>query len=95
MKQLRKTSTPAYKHHRYNHSEKGRARNRRYYNTPWGYAYRRERHEEEILSGESARWQRERYYQIQDEAGCHRGIGDFYPGYRIIKALQSAEVVDI
>lgn len=37
----------------------------------------------------------ERYHRIQDEAGCHRSMEDFYPAYRFLKALETAEVVEI
>lgn len=41
------------------------------------------------------KYERERYHRIQDKAGCYSDIRDFYPGYRILKALETAEVVEI
>ena len=67
----------------------------KYYNTPWGYAMFQEKSERDILSGQAAICNRERYHAIQDEAGCHRSIQDFYPAYRLLKALEHAEVVEI
>ena len=40
-------------------------------------------------------WARQRYHGIQGEASCHSPIDDFYPAYRMIKALQEAETVEI
>ena len=37
---------------------------------------------------------RERYHKIQEEAGCHMKVRVFYPAYRIIKALETAQVVE-
>jgi len=96
MELLEKTSTQVFnKYYRYNHSEKGRARRLRFYNTPWGYAHDREKAERAILSGESAKWHRERYHEIQEEAGCYHCPDTFYPAYRFIKALETAEIVEI
>lgn len=39
--------------------------------------------------------ERNYYHKIQDEAGCHMRPRDFYPGYRVLKALQDAEVVRV
>ncbi len=36
-----------------------------------------------------------RYRKIQDEIGHHSGIQDVYPAYRMLKALQEAETVEI
>ena len=44
---------------------------------------------------EHTNYYKERYYQIQDEAGCHSEVVSFYPGWRMIKALETAEVVTI
>ena len=48
-----------------------------------------------VASGRCAQSQRERYYRIQDSFGRHNGIRDWHPGYRIIRALETAEVVEI
>lgn len=39
--------------------------------------------------------QRAYYHRVQDEAGCHQKPGNFYPGYKLLKALETAEVVEI
>ena len=80
---------------RYNNSEKGRARAWHYYNSPQGYAERREKDERDTLSGKKAKWHRERYHQIQDEAGCHYAPESFYPAYRFLKGIEAAQVVEI
>ena len=38
---------------------------------------------------------RENYHQIQDEAGCHIKPRDFYPAYRFLKGLETAEIVEV
>ena len=38
---------------------------------------------------------RKRYHEIQDEAGCHHEVRYFYPGYRLLKAFEIAEVVEV
>ena len=40
-------------------------------------------------------YQRRRYKEIQDEAGCHMEVRIFYPGFRLLKALTEAEVIEI
>ena len=37
----------------------------------------------------------ERYHRLQDEYGCHRGIEDWYPAARLLKALETAEIVEV
>lgn len=63
-------------------------RDRRYNNSPKGQA-RRRRYEERHPNrwGRSAEYWRQRYRRIQEEAGCHIKLREFYPGYRLIKAL--------
>jgi hypothetical protein len=39
--------------------------------------------------------ERNRCQRIKDEAGYHHKVETFYPGYRLIKALQDAEIVEI
>ena len=39
--------------------------------------------------------ERNRYHRIQEEAGCHLKLRNFYPGYRLIRDLLVAEVVEI
>ena len=46
-------------------------------------------------SEQYAGYERERYHRIQEEAGCHQKLRDFYQGYRIIKALANAEMVEV
>ena len=44
----------------------------------------------------TAKWWRNYYHRIQDEAGCHSDIGLFLRGYRIKKAFQDCkEIVEI
>lgn len=79
MEQLEKTSMRVSKYVKYNHTEKGRARHRR---------------------GEQGRgcrpdYKRELYHRHQEEAGCHMDVRNFLPGYRLIKALQTAEIIEI
>ena len=64
---------------RYNHSPKGLARWRK----------------SEQGRGSRADYKRERYHRIQEEAGCYWDIQDFYPAYRLLKALEDAEVVEV
>lgn len=45
--------------------------------------------------GGQAAYEREGYHKIQDGAGCHWEVRSFYPGYRFLKALETAEVVEI
>lgn len=40
-------------------------------------------------------YDRDRYRGIQDKIGYHSGIEDAYPAYRMIKSLETAEVVEI
>ena len=39
--------------------------------------------------------EQERYHRIQDEACCHNPLRRFYPAYRFLKSLETAEVVEI
>lgn len=48
-----------------------------------------------IQSGRKAKTGREWYHRIQEEAGCHMRVNDFYPGFRLLKALMEAEIVEI
>ena len=70
---------------RYDHSAKGRARTRRWYHSPknkeWWLAH--------------PTYQVDRYHRIQEMASCYQKINIFYPGYRFIKALENAKVVEI
>lgn len=54
----------------------------------------RKRHWDDYLARERKR-QPTRYRRIQDEAGCHTRVRDFYPGFRLLKALETAEVIEI
>jgi hypothetical protein len=84
--------TPLSKHDRYNHSAKGRARSGRYDGSEKGRA----RHERFYARhGGKRAYDMGRYYRIQGEAGCHSHIDSFYPAYRFIKSLESAEVIEI
>lgn len=42
-----------------------------------------------------AQLETEAYHKIQDEAGCHSGTRAFYPGFRLLRALASAPIVEI
>jgi len=64
---------------KYNHSLGGLERNRRY----------------DCKRGWRKDYKRELYHRIQDEAGCHRTVQDFYPAFRFLKALENAGVVEI
>lgn len=83
MEQCARISIPQFnKYYRYNHTEKGRARSRK-------YDAMRNREERTAYEGE-------RYHKIQDEAGCHRELRDFYFGYQLLKALiECKEVIEI
>ena len=70
---------------RYEHSPKGLARKRRWNQSP----------QKKAFYHDHPHYYYERYYRLQDEYGCHSDIVDWYPGYRIIKALENAEVVEI
>lgn len=67
------------RYRRYNYSEKGRARYRRYDET----------HPDEPGSYMA------RYHRLQEEMGCHSSPYEVSRGYRILKALEGAEVVEI
>lgn len=74
-------------------------RQRRWRERHLGLHYKRvyesiKRHWDEYLIRE-AKYNKERYHRIQEEAGCHMRVQDFYPGFRLLKALQTAEVVEI
>ena len=56
---------------------------------PYWSQYKRERREH------YTQLEREYYHRIQDEAGCHVKPRVFYPAYRLIQALKTAEVVEI
>jgi len=83
-RKYRNTQSGWAAHKRYDYSEKGEARTRRQKDTGYGKFWY-EMHPS---------YNREKYHRVQDEAGCHARI-DWYPGYRIIKALETAEVVEI
>lgn len=68
--------TPQY---RYNHSQKGLERWRRY----------------DRKRGSRADYYRGWYHRIQDEAGCYMTVRDFFPAYRLLRALETAPVVEI
>lgn len=77
---------------RYNRSVKGHRRNERY----WQTAKRKASMERFFAKhGGSAAYQYARYHSIQNEAGCYQRKGDFYPGYKILKALETAEIVEV
>lgn len=90
---------------KYNQSEKGRARQWKHNHSPKGFARNdRMRQTEKFRAtqerfyakhGGRAAYDRECYHRIQDEAGCHYDPQTFYPGYRFIKALETAEIVEI
>ena len=87
---------------------KGKEYKQRYQNSPKGImsryrceaskkrmAYKREYLFNLIKNGEWYEYKRRKYHEIQEAAGCHMSVVDFYPGYRIIKALENAEVIEI
>lgn len=80
---------PLSKYATYNQSAKGQARYKRY----------SERHPDRVEASkykyDSSGHRREHYHKIQDEAGCHMAVGDFYPGFRFLRALEGAEVIEI
>lgn len=93
--QLEKTSMPASRletYRRYDHSPKGYARKKRYEDSEKGKA-RYDKHRAKY--GGHAAYERERCRRIQDEAGCHMRVRDFYPAYCLIRAFATAEVVEI
>ena len=51
--------------------------------------------QEYFTSGKRAEYERQRDYRIQEEAGYHHKVEVFYPGFRVIKALETAQVVEI
>ena len=74
------------KYWRDNHSEAGTARRKRQ------DAKRRSDPNCRIIRANN---EKERYHRIQDEAGFHSEIRDFYPGFGLLKALENAEVIEI
>lgn len=84
---------------RYYQSEKGklvkRRKDQKYYNSEWGYAMHAFHRERYTLSGQRAKYLKERYHRIQDEAGYYHHTETFYPAYRFLKALENAPVVEI
>lgn len=90
----------------YKHSERGRMSQQRYDHSEKGiacdYRYRATAKRREYMKIWNKQWRAthptymmERYYRIQDEAGCHFKVESFYPAYRFIKSLETAEVVEI
>lgn len=77
---------------RYERSEKASLRQKRYDQSGKGRA----RHERLYARyGGKGAYEMERYYKIQAEAGYYHHITTFYPGHRFLKALETAEVVEI
>ncbi len=84
--------TISNKHYRYNHSAKGQARTKRYDLSDKGKMTKANFY---AKHGGMRVYQMERYYRIQDEAGYHTKINTFYPGFRILRALANAPMVEI
>lgn len=80
------------RYYRYNHSLKGIRRRERHWRTE-KYRVGQERFYANH-NGESA-YRKNRYHGIQDGAGCHMCIADFYPAYCFLQALVSAKVVEV
>jgi len=80
------------KYIRYNRSVKGHRRNDRHRQTGKCKATRERFF---VKYGGERAYQRANYRRIQDEAGCHSRVQDFYQGYRILKALETAETVEV
>lgn len=71
---------------RYNRSEEGKARNKR---------QDIKRRLSPVIKRLRADNERERYHRIQDNAGYYSRTRDFFPGYKLIESLETAEVVEI
>jgi len=83
---------PSSKYIRYNRSIKGHRRNDRHRQTD-KYKVTRERFF--AKHGGAAAYMKAKYRRIQDEAGCYSRVQDFVPGYRLLKALETAEIVEV
>lgn len=77
---------------RYNHSAKGIARRDRHHQTE---RYRATNERFYANHGGQAAYWVNWYHRVQDEAGCHMLVAEFYPGYRFLQALVTAEVVEV
>ena len=84
-RRYRKTHSGWASMRRYDHSVLGRARSRKFLGA--GAKKRFYRNHPNYI--------KELYHRRQDEFGCHNEVEDFYPAYRMIKALQEAETVEI
>ena len=86
------TQVSETKFDRYNHSPKGYARNVRY-----NKSEKRKVKCQQFYArhGGWAAYQRERYHRKQEEAGCHKGVRDFYPVFLFLQSLADAEVVEV
>ena len=91
---------------RYHCGLRGRETAKRWLQTPSGvmYKYRhratahvreREREYYKKRKRERSNYRMEHYYKIQDDANCHSTVNNWYPAYRLSKALETAEVVEI
>ena len=69
------------RYRRYNNSQKGQARSARY--------------EAAHLDRQPNSYFTERYHRLQEEMGSHSNPAVILAGLRIIKALETAEVVDL
>ena len=90
--QSEKISTPVSKFVRYNNSIKGYARNRRFNKSD---ARKKSMDAFMNRNGGKSVYRSMLYRRHQDEAGRHSQLRVFYPGYIILQALQTAEVVEI
>ena len=70
----------------YNRSEEGKARNKR---------QDIKRRLSPVIKRLRANNERERYHRIQDNVGCYSNIREFFPGYKLIESLETAEVIEI
>lgn len=77
---IRTSMLQSSKYQRYNQSCKGRQRRKNFFAR---------------YDGGKAAYERRDYHRMQEEAGCHMAPRLFYPGYRLLKALETAEVVEI
>jgi len=66
-----------------------------YYSNPISKERKRQWKQALIQSGESAKYDNERYHKIQDRFNCHRTVPDWYPAARLIEALETAPIVEI
>jgi len=66
---------------RYNSSAKGQARRRHY--------------EESHPHRKTAKYFRDSYHELQELIGTHHDPGVILPAHRLLKALETAEVVEI